>query len=89
MKAKTLLPYIIGILMIAITLLLVELYIIAAIVGLTGAAIIMLISYDDKNTTSSSPSKHTTNRDFSAKNDWNGFTDPNDLPTDGCDNNGW
>ena len=32
--------------------------------------------------------KYNKNRSFDS-NHWNGFSDPNDFPTDGCGNNGW
>lgn len=88
MKEKTLLPYILGILMLSIILILIECYFAAAFIFLISIAIIVLISCDKNEQSKKSSNQHTKSNPSSRRN-WNGFSDPNDLPTDGYDNNGW
>lgn len=93
MKFSVMLPYILGILMLTILLLLAEWYITAIVFCVIAIALVLLIVPTEKEpvnkeqiTKRSTKSKKSNN--FS-RNDWDGFSDPNDFPTDGCGNNGW
>lgn len=67
------------------------LYIAAFIVFVVGIAAIMLGSSDESSQkfTRNKPRNNTRRQDNAPRKRWNGFSDPDDFPTDGCGDNGW
>lgn len=80
--------------MFTILLLIIEWYIIAVVFCVVAIALVLLIvPTEKKSVTKKHISKQSTIRrkisNCPSQNGWNGFSDPNDFPTDGCGNNGW
>lgn len=82
--------YILTTVIVVFLLLLAECHITAIVFCLISFIVALIICYDE------SPHKNTLQKkqeDYKNKsfdsNRWNGFSDPNDFPTDGCGNNGW
>lgn len=82
--------YILTTVIVVFLLLLAECYIMAIAFGLISLIVALIVCYDDtphKNQQQKQP-RGNKNNTFSS-NRWNGFSDPNDFPTDGYGNNGW
>lgn len=84
---KTTIACILGILCLTAILLLTGWYIAAIVFALLCFLVLGAFLYDDK--TASKTKQNRSGRCSSRRNRWNGFSDPNDFPSDGCGNNGW
>ena len=93
--------YILAAILVICLLLLTGCYIMTIAFGLISLVAALIICIDDsqhKDTQQKTghrqkprrgnKTKYNKNRSFDS-NRWNGFSDPNDFPTDGCGNNGW
>ena len=67
------------------------LYIAVFVVLVIVIAAIMLGAFVDtpQKVTRNKPRNNTRRQDNPPRKRWNGFSDPDDFPTDGCGDNGW
>lgn len=89
-KAKPLL-YILAVTIVVFVLLLAECYIMAIVFGAIGLLAALIASVDEaphKDTQRKPQSRGNKNRRYGSSR-WNGFSGPNDFPSDGCGGNGW
>lgn len=77
---------VLGIILVSAILFLIECYIMSIVFVLFSLLILAAFLYDD---TPHSKTQTRNNSHFRNTSKWNGFSDPNDFPTDGCGNNGW
>ena len=84
---ETIIACILGIIIISAVLLLIEWYITAFVFASLCFFVLIAFMYNDK--TNSSTKQNKRNNYSLRRNQWNGFSDPDNFPSDGCGNNGW